>query len=350
MIELRSDTFTLPTQDMLAAAATAPLGDDVWGEDPTVKALEEKAAGLLGKEAGLYVSSGTQGNLIGILSHTNRGDEVIAGEKSHIFNAEVASAAVVAGVQLHPVPNTRRGALEPVALEAAIRSVDIHLPSTALICVENTQNQCGGAVLGPDEMREVRDVAARARAKVHLDGARIFNASVALSIPAATLAAEADSVTFCLSKGLSAPVGSVLCGSVEYVDRARKFRKMLGGGMRQAGIIAAPGLVALHTMVDRLAEDHQNARRLGEALAEMPGVCIDLETLQTNIVIADVEETGRTAASLVEGLLERGIKVATVGRFKIRLVTHRGVSAQDVDHAIEGLRAELAPAGVTVGA
>jgi threonine aldolase len=354
MIELRSDTFTLPTPEMLAAAVTAPLGDDVWGEDPTVIALENKAARLMEKEAALFVSSGTQGNLIGILAHTTRGDEVIVGDRTHIFNAETGGAAVIGGVQLYPVPNTRLGTLEAEALSHAIRKKDDHHPHTALVCIENTHNACGGAVLSPSDIADVRDVADRAGLKVHLDGARIFNAAIALSMPASVLTADADSVTFCVSKGLSAPIGSLLCGKVDYIERARKYRKMLGGGMRQVGVIAAPALVALDTTVDRLADDHTHARRLGEALASIPGVFVDLDVLQSNIVVADFEGTGRVASDVVDGLARRDVLVAAVGKYTVRLVTHRGVSSEDTDRAIEALHAELAAeaekGGVVAGA
>ncbi|HEV3311857.1 MAG TPA: GntG family PLP-dependent aldolase [Chloroflexota bacterium] len=342
MIELRSDTFTLPTPEMMAAAASAPLGDDVWGEDPTAIALEEKAARIMGKEAAVFLSSGSQGNLAAILSHTKRGDEVIVGERSHIFNAEAAGAAMVGGVQLRTVPNTRRGTVDGNALRRAVRPVDIHYPPTTLICVENTQNQCGGAVLAPADMAEIRSVADDAGARVHLDGARIFNASIALGIPPATLAETADSVTFCLSKGLSAPVGSLLCGSAQFVERARKYRKMLGGGMRQVGVIAAPGIVALDTMVERLADDHANARKIGIALNQVSGVDVDLDILRTNIVVVDFEGSGRHAVGVVDALARHGVLAAPVGKHRIRLVTHRGVSSEDVALAIEILCRELA--------
>jgi threonine aldolase len=341
MIELRSDTFTLPTQEMLSASATAPLGDDVWGEDPTVISLEKQAAELLGKEAAVLVSSGTQGNLTSILAHTKRGDEVICGDRTHIFNAESGSAAAFGGVQLHPVPNTARGTLNSERLRGAIRSLDIHYSPTTLICLENTHNACGGAVLDPDDLAEVRVIADQAGAKVHMDGARIFNAGVALGVSVAMLAEDADSVTFCLSKGLSAPVGSVVCGSQQFIDRVRKYRKMLGGGMRQAGIIAGPGIVAIHTCVERLAEDHQNARRIGVALAELPGVHVDLETLRTNIVVAEFKGTGRLGVDVVAGLARRGVLTAAVGTYTIRLVTHRGVNRADAEQAIDALRVEL---------
>lgn len=350
MIELRSDTFTLPTADMFQASAHASLGDDVWGEDPTVMALEAKAAALLGKEAALFVTSGTQGNLIAILSHTSRGNEVIVGDKSHIFNAEAAGSAVIGGIQLRVVRNTSRGTLEQPALQSAIRPDDIHYPRTALICVENTHNHAGGAVLSLDDMADVREVADEADIRVHLDGARVFNAAVALSVNPAEIAAYADSVTFCLSKGLSAPIGSVLCGSEGFVAHARRYRKMLGGGMRQAGVIAAPGVVALDSMVDRLADDHANARRLGEALDQMPGVIVDLGTLQTNIVVADFSETGWTAAEVVDAVAQRGVKVASVGPFLVRMVTHRGVTSDQVSQAIDVFQGVLTRAEIAVGA
>lgn len=342
MIELRSDTFTLPTPEMLEASVSAPLGDDVWVEDPTVIALEEKAARLFGKEAALFVSSGTMGNLLSILSHTSRGDEVIVGDKSHIFTSEAAGSAVVGGVQLRTVANTGRGTLDLSLLAAAIRPVDVHYPRTALICLENSHNQCSGAVLDIQDIGAVVAIAKDAGAAVHMDGARVFNAAVALGVSVRELAQAVDSVTFCLSKGLSAPVGSVLCGPVAFIARARKYRKMLGGGMRQVGVIAAPGIVALDTTVQRLAEDHRNARRLGEALDLLPGVSVDLTRLRTNIVVADVSETGRTTEDIVDALLARGVKIAATGPTTIRLVTHRNVSAEQTDTAIQAFRAELA--------
>jgi len=350
MIELRSDTFTLPTPEMLAAATTVPLGDDVWGEDPTVIALERRGADLMGKEAAVFVSSGSQGNLAAILAHTKRGDEVICGDRTHIFNAEAASAAAFGGVQLHPVPNTRHGTLDPEKLRGAIRSPDIHHPPTTLICLENTHNACGGAVLTLGDMADARETAGRAGAKLHLDGARVFNAAIALGVSAASIAGYADSVTFCLSKGLSAPVGSLLCGSQHFVDRARKYRKMLGGGMRQAGILAGPGIVALATCIDRLAEDHVNARRIGEALAALPGVEVDLETLRSNIIIADFQGTGRTAVDIVRALEDRDVLTAAVGEYRIRLVTHRGVTALETSQAIAALQAELGRIGAVASA
>jgi threonine aldolase len=350
MIELRSDTFTLPTPEMIQAIVSAPLGDDVWGEDPTVIALEEKSAHLFRKESAVLVSSGTMGNLLAMLSHTSRGDEVIVGDKSHVFTSEVAGSAVAGGIQLRTVSNTSRGTIDLNALQGAIRPVDVHYPRTALICLENSHNMCSGAVLDLEYVSAVRAIAVEAGAKLHMDGARIFNAAVALGVTAGELAAGADSVTFCLSKGLSAPVGSVLCGSEEFIMRARKYRKMLGGGMRQSGVIAAPGIVALDTMVDRLAEDHVHARRLGETLDALPGVSVDLTRLRTNIVVADVSKTGRSPTSIVEGLLKRGVKIAPTGPTTIRLVTHRNVSSEQIDGAVLAMQAELDDARVVPSA
>ncbi|MGH2460585.1 MAG: GntG family PLP-dependent aldolase, partial [Chloroflexota bacterium] len=258
LVDLRSDTVTLPTPDMRRAMAEAELGDDVFHEDPTVNRLEELAAERMGKEAAVLVTSGTQGNLVGVLSHTQRGDEVILGDQAHIFHYEVAGCAVVGALQLRPVRNVD-GLLDLGELEAAIRPVDVHAPRSRLVCIENTHNRGGGAVLDVARTHAIADLAHRRGLALHLDGARIFNAAIACGVEARALTAEVDSVTFCLSKGLSAPVGSLLCGRKDYIAVARKYRKLLGGGMRQAGIIAAAGIVALNTMVDRLVEDHANA-------------------------------------------------------------------------------------------
>src|SRR5215472_48552 len=271
VIDLRSDTLTMPTPEMRRAMAEAELGDDVFREDPTVNRLQEMAAERMGKEAALLVTSGTQGNLVGILSHTQRGDEIIVGDQSHVFHYEVAGAAVVGSLQLRTVRNID-GMLDPAEVEAAIRPQDVHAPRTGVVCLENTHNRNGGAPLSASHTKAVADVAHRHGVLVHLDGARVFNAAVALDVDVRELTAPVDSVTFCLSKGLAAPVGSVLCGSKDYVETARKYRKMLGGGMREAGIIAAAGIVALTTMVDRLAEDHANARLIADRLAEIPGI------------------------------------------------------------------------------
>ncbi|MGB3905549.1 MAG: low-specificity L-threonine aldolase, partial [Anaerolineae bacterium] len=285
IIDLRSDTVTQPTRAMREAMYEAVVGDDVFGEDPTVNALEALAAEKVGKEAALFVASGTMGNLVSILTHCRRGDEVIMGDRAHIFIHEVGAAAAFAGVQVHIVPNQPDGMLNPEDVEKAIRGEDIHFPPTRLVCLENTHNRCGGCVLSPVQMDSVSTPVRERGIAVHLDGARVFNASVSLGVDVKELTRNVDSVMFCLSKGLSAPVGSMVAGSEEFIRRARKNRKMLGGGMRQAGIIAAAGIVALNEMVDRLAEDHANARLLAGGLKEIDGLDVDLNTVQSDIVI-----------------------------------------------------------------
>jgi threonine aldolase len=259
IIDLRSDTITHPTPKMRQAMFEAEVGDDVYGEDPTVNRLEVMAAASMGKEAALLTTSGTQSNLIAVLTHTNHGDEIIMGDEAHIFWYEVGGVAALGGVTMRTLPNDRYGRLNPDDIEREIRDSDIHYPETTLCCLENTHNRCGGTVLTPDYTNQVCNLAHRCGLKLHMDGARIFNAAIALGVPACALVENADSVSLCLSKGLSAPVGSLLCGSRDFIEQARKLRKMLGGGMRQAGVIAAAGIVALETMVERLAEDHANA-------------------------------------------------------------------------------------------
>jgi threonine aldolase len=339
-IDLRSDTATLPTHEMREAMYHAELGDDVLGEDPTVNKLEEMAAERMGKEAAVLVTAGTQGNLCGVLSHTQRGDEVIVGDQAHVFHYEVAGGAIVGGLQYRTVPNQARGVLRPDDVRAAIRGENIHYPRTGCVCMENTHNRCGGGVQTLAEMKAVSDVAHENGVPVHLDGARVFNASVALGVPAKSLAATVDSVTFCLSKGLSAPVGSLLCGSREYIERARKYRKLLGGGMRQAGVLAAAGIVALESMVNRLAEDHENARRLAFGLAELPGVTLDPSAVQTNIIFFDLDPSIDVPAFLA-GLSQRGVKAGASAPHRIRVVTHYGICSEDIDQALVAVRQTL---------
>ena len=337
VVDLRSDTVTLPTPEMRRAMAEAEVGDDVLGEDPTVNRLEAMAAETLGKEAALLVSSGTMGNLTAILAHCERGDEVIAGDMSHICRAEGGGASVLGGVALQPVRNDQRGMLDPDDVAAAVRPDNVHYPRTGLVALENTHNICGGAVLTPEDVKAVADVARAHDVPVHLDGARIFNAAVYLEAPVAELVRDADTVTFCLSKGLGAPVGSVLCGSPETIGKARRWRKVLGGGMRQAGIIAAAGIVALETMVERLADDHGNARRLAQGLAEIPGVEIDPDSLPTNVVFLKV--TNGSSVELARRLAVRGVKVGDRGGGAWRLVTHYGITADDIEHALDVIEA-----------
>ena len=331
VIDLRSDTVTQPTNAMRRAMAEAELGDDVYGEDPTINRLEETAAARLGKEAGLFVVSGSMGNLVSALSWCNRGDEAIMGADAHLLVNEMGAIAAFGGVQMRPTPNDRRGLMTPEAVEATISPPGL-FPRTALLCLENTHNRGNGAAFTVEQLRPVVEVARAYGMAVHMDGARIFNASVALGVPAAELASVADSVSFCLSKGLSCPVGSVVCGSREFVARARRMRKMAGGGMRQAGVLAAAGLVALDTMVDRLAEDHANAKRLAAGLACLPGIVIDPSHVETNIVYAELED-GR-GPERAEALKARG--VLANGRFNwVRFVTRNGITAEDVDEALD---------------
>lgn len=338
VIDLRSDTVTHPTPEMRKAMFEAEVGDDVYREDPTVNRLETMAAGMMGKEAALFTTSGTQSNLIAVLTHTKCGDEIIVGDEAHILWYEVGGASALGGVIMHTVPNDSCGRLNLYDIDRAIRGKDIHYPQTVLLCLENTHNRCGGAVLTLDYTDEVCNLAHTRGLKVHLDGARIFNAAIALGVPACALAQNLDSVALCLSKGLSAPVGSLLCGSTDFVERARKFRKMLGGGMRQAGVIAAAGIVALETMVDRLAEDHSNARRLAQGLAGIEGITLAQDDIPTNIVMFHLSPE-LSVVEFVEGLERAGVKVGLRDGRPFRAVTHRMVSSSDIDEALTRIEA-----------
>ncbi len=347
VVDLRSDTVTLPTPEMRQAIYEAELGDDVFHEDPTVNRLERLAAERMGKEAAVLVTSGTQGNLVGVLSHTQRGDEVICGDQSHVFHNEAAGAAVCGALQMRILPN-HEGCLDPGEVERAIRPRDVHVPRTGVVCLENTHNSCGGVALTSAQMSAVAEVAHRYGVPVHLDGARVFNAAVALGVDVKELTATVDSVTFCLSKGLSAPVGSVLCGSTEFIQIAHKYRKMLGGGMRQAGVIAAAGIVALNTMIDRLAEDHENARILAHGLAEIPGISIDPEKVQTNLIFLQITSP-LGAAGLAARLRERNVLAGgSAASNRMRLVIHYGIERADVERVVREVREILV--GVPVGA
>ena len=332
-VELRSDTFTRPSPAMRLAMAEAEVGDDVWNEDSTVHRLESLAARLTGKEAALFVTSGTQGNLVGILSHTQRGDEVIVGDQSHVFWSETAGTAVVGGLQLRPLATTTRGLLDPDEVNAAIREDDVHNPRTGCVALENSHQWSGGRAISRSEMESVAEVARDRGIPVHLDGARVFNAAVALGTPLADLVAPVDSVTFCLSKGLGAPIGSLLCGSYAYVERARRWRKLLGGGMRQVGVLAAAGLYALEHNVDRLTEDHEDARLLAEGLAGLPGFRVSPREIETNMVFFEVDPP-LVASELVEQLATEGVRVSTTGR-RLRAVTSLEVSRDDIVRAID---------------
>ncbi|HEX77629.1 MAG TPA: low-specificity L-threonine aldolase [Dehalococcoidia bacterium] len=336
VIDLRSDTVTQPTPEMRRAMYEAEVGDDVYGEDPTVNRLEAMAAERMGKEAALFTVSGSMSNLVAGLTHCQRGDEMITGADSHIFYYEVGSVATLGGVQIRLLPNDAYGRLDPKAVEAAIRGINLHLPPTGLICLENPHNRCGGTVLPPDYIESISEIAQRHGVPLYLDGARIFNAAIYLGIDARELTKYVTSVSFCLSKGLSAPVGSLLCGDADFIRRARKNRKRVGGGMRQAGILAAAGIVALERMVNRLAEDHENARYLAENLAEIPGLSVDLALVQTNIVAVRVEKgsAGRVEAELAK----EGVKVSNLGDGRLRLVTHYGIERADVATALKVIR------------
>ncbi|MCL4464455.1 MAG: aminotransferase class I/II-fold pyridoxal phosphate-dependent enzyme [Chloroflexi bacterium] len=336
-INLRSDVVTLPTPEMFEAIQRAVLGDDNKEEDPTTIRLEEMAAAKLGKEAAILLISGTMGNLVGVLSHTQRGQEIILEEGAHIFTSEQGGAAAIGGLMVTRVKG-ELGFPSPVDIEAAIRPDDVHSPRTGLICLENTHNRAGGTVLTPNQIAEIRRVADHHGLPIHIDGARFFNASVALGIDPKELAKDADSVTICLSKGLSCPAGSLLIGSKDYVARARRWRKLLGGTMRQAGVMAAPGIVALEKMVDRLAEDHDNARSLADGLRKVPGLSIDGRTVQTNMVRVDVAALGATAADFCERLLEFNVEAAPSGKYVIRLVTHRHIAGPQVEESVRAFR------------
>ncbi len=335
IVDLRSDTLTLPTPEMREAMARAEVGDDVWEEDPTVKRLEAMAAERTGKNAGLFVASGTMGNLLSVLSHTRPGQEVILDLDAHIFNYEAGGSALIGGLQMRPV-KTPRGFLTPEQVREAIRPANLHIPPTGLVAIENTHNRHGGTCCTPEEIAAVARVAREAGVPVHLDGARLFNAAVALRRPAVEFTQEVDSVTFCVSKGLGAPVGSVICGGSEFIARARRWRKIVGGGMRQVGVIAAAGIVALERMVDRLAEDHANARTLAEGIARLPGLRVDLASVETNIVIFHVDRAGGVD-EIVQGCAARKVKVHAMGPTSIRCVTHKDVDAEDIRRAREAL-------------
>ncbi len=319
----------------------AEVGDDVFGEDPTANRLEELGAEMLGKEAALFVASGTMGNLVSLLTHCQRGDEVILGDRCHTFLYEVGGASGLGGIQLRPLTNEEDGTLDLQEIEAAIRPPNIHFPPTCLICLENSHNRCGGAVLSPDYMESVAALARRSRLSLHLDGARIFNAAISLGVGVKELTRHADSVMFCLSKGLAAPVGSLVAGSEAFIQRARKMRKMVGGGMRQVGILAAAGIVALTEMVDRLAEDHYNARILAKGLAEVGGIEVDLARVETNIVIFSLVAEHMTPGELVMDLEERGVRLLAIGGERLRAVTHCGIGEEDIKVALEAFREVL---------
>ncbi|WP_163100418.1 low-specificity L-threonine aldolase [Peribacillus alkalitolerans] len=339
MIDFRSDTVTKPTEEMRKAAYTAEVGDDVYGEDPSVRRLEEAAAEILGKEDALFVTSGTQGNQIAILVHCRPGNEVLLEAESHIFYYESGAASALAGVQTRTIPGIR-GAMSADSVVSAIRPEDQHFPETGLICIENTHNRAGGAVVPASSMSEIYTVARKYDVPLHVDGARLFNASTALGCQVSDLTIHCDTVQICLSKGLGAPVGSLLAGSNEFIKKARKWRKRLGGGLRQAGIIAAPGLIALTRMPERLYLDHENAQLLAEGVSGIANLTI-ANQIDTNIVVVDVSKTGFTADQFSARLKEEGILANGFGNGLVRFVTHYDVTKSDIDKALTGITSVL---------
>ena len=338
MIDLRSDTVTLPSAEMRAAMARAELGDDVFGEDPTVNRLQELAAELMGKEAALLVSSGTMGNLVSILVHCPRGKKALIGAKSHSYMYEAGGASALGGVVLTPLSNRENGELELEELSAQLSMpTDAHFARPGLVALENTHNRCGGEAVALSHMAEAASMARRRSLPVHLDGARIFNAALALETTVQEIASHADSLSFCLSKGLACPVGSVICGSKDFIAEARRVRKMLGGGMRQAGIIAAAGIVALEKMVERLAEDHDNARALAQGFSITAGINVRPASRRTNMVFFDTDDEASRADAFAAALRERGVLFTRIAPTTFRAVTHYGIERRDVDRAISAV-------------
>ena len=335
--DFRSDTVTKPTPEMRKAMYEAEVGDDVFGDDPTVKKLEKMAAELMGKEAALFVASGTMGNAIAVKAWTKEGDEVIVEERSHIYNFESGHMAFISRVQVRPLPS-KRGVFDLRQLEAALaKKEDIHFAPPTLITIENTHNFWGGAVIPLTHFKAVRELADRYGQKIHLDGARIFNAAFAAGVEAKEFARYADSVMFCISKGLGAPIGSLLAGPSDFIRKARKIRKMLGGGMRQVGVIAAPGIVALEKMIERIPEDHRLAKKLARGLESIEHIEVNSEEVETNIVFFDVTHPEIDALKLAERMREKGVLAIAVGRRRMRMVTHKDVDDSDVDRALEAI-------------
>lgn len=341
-IDLRSDTVTLPTPEMRQAMLDAPLGDDVYEEDPTVNRLQQLAAERMGKEAGLLVASGTMGNLVAILTHCGRGDEIILGNLSHTFLFEAGGTAALGGVHSYVLPNQPDGSLLLDDIRAAIRSDNVHYPTSRLLCLENTHNRCGGVVLSPEYTQAAATLAHDNGLKVHLDGARVFNAAAALGVPVSALTLPVDSVTFCLSKALCAPVGSVLCGTADFIRKARHIRKQLGGGMRQAGVLAAAGIIAIEKMVNLLPEDHRRARMLAEGLAAIPGVRLDFGLPASNMVFFSLDPDLPWSANQIAEKLEMShIKVGVTGDRSFRLVTHYWIRDTDIQKTVDTIKEAL---------
>ena len=339
MIDLRSDTVTQPTPAMREAMAKASVGDDVYGEDPTVNNLQEIASELTGKDAALYVASGTMGNVASTLAHTRRGDEIICGLKSHIYRNEQGAMAALAGVQARPLEEELDGTLDIQNIESAIQISDDHHAITRVISIENTHNICGGVPLTPEYMQSLGKLALQYKLKLHLDGARLFNAAAALGVSARDMIGPADSVSICLSKGLCAPVGSVLCGDTEFIHRARRARKVLGGGMRQAGVVAAAGIIALTEMTERLVDDHQNARLLARLLGEVPGISLERNSASTNMVYFNLDVgVPKSGHEVSDSLRQEGVLLDLVGASSFRAVTHHGIDSEMVEMSVHVLK------------
>lgn len=330
MIDLRSDTLTKPTEEMRAVMARAEVGDDVFGEDPTVNRLQEKVAKLFGKEAALFVASGTMGNQVCLNAHTQPGDEVICDYNSHIFNYEGGAPAVLSGVQLHPIAG-ERGIIDVSRIEAVVRPSDHHYAHSKLIAIENTHNRGGGAIFPLQKMRKIYQLAQKHQLKVHLDGARIWHAAIATDTPLSEYGKCVDSISVCLSKGLGAPVGSVVVGSAEFIDRAHRYRKIYGGGMRQAGILAAAGIYAIDHHYQRLADDHRRAKRLADELSRMPGIEIDPVEVETNLIIFKVDVAKRSPGEWCRLMKEENVLMLPFGHDRVRMVTHLHITDQDID-------------------
>jgi threonine aldolase len=348
LIDLRSDTVTQPTPAMREAMYRAELGDDVYGEDPTINRLQELAAEVTGKPAALFVPSGSMGNIAAVLSHAGRGQSVIVGDQSHIYRYEGGAASTLGGSPMYVVPTHPDGLLDLDMLRAAIADdSDDHVAPTALVCLENTHNRCGGTVLPTEQIATIADIAHAQGVAVHMDGARIFNASIALGVPVSELARSVDSLMFCLSKGLSAPVGSILVGSKAFIHKAHRVRKLLGGGMRQAGVLAAAGLVALEQMVERLAEDHEHCKQLAYGLADYPQIAIDPERVVTNMLLFTLHDSQQRTLSEAETgqflvkAREHGVLMGSMGDGLVRVVTHYGLEAEHIPAALNGIRKAL---------
>jgi len=333
-IDLRSDTVTLPTKEMLEAIGHAKLGDDVFSEDPTVNQLEEMAAQRMGKEAALLVPSGTQANLVSVMSNTTHGELVFLESQSHIYWYEAGGISAIAGLLPWPI-KSERGAIDPADLESAIRPRNVHFPEPALVCIENTHNRHGGTIMKPAQIEALSQVAKEHRLKLHMDGARIFNAAIGLGIDVKELTRHVDSLMFCLSKGLSCPIGSLVVGSAEFIEKARRNRKILGGGMRQAGVIAAPGIVALEKMVDRLKEDHENAKFLAQKIVKLKGIKLNMENVQTNMVSFELDSAIITDNEFLKQLKDNGVLALAQSKNKIRFVTHYGIYKEHIEKTAE---------------